>query len=166
MSIAPCPPASPVAHGVVVFDPAAFKAAYPMFSTVSDPDLVRNFGFAQLQLNNSCKSAVKDAAKRETLLNLIVAHITQLLNGINGQPATGVVGRVSYAMEGSVMASVDMGSIVLGQAYWMQTQFGALFWNSTSIYRTFRYVPAPPVCADNSGYYGGPGYYYGNNGGW
>lgn len=161
MSIAPCPPDSPVVHGVVVFDPTAFKAAFPEFSTIADAALVINFGFAELQLTNSCKSVVCDAAKRETLLNLIVAHITLLRNGSNAGPATGVVGRVSYAMEGSVVASVDMGPIVLGQAYWMQTQYGALFYNSTAIWRTFRYAPAPPVCADF-----GPGYYGGCNGGW
>ncbi len=161
MSIAPCPPNSPVVHGVVIFSPTAFKAAFPRFSTIADATLVMNFGFAELQLNNSCKSIVCDAAKRETLLNMIVAHITLLFNGDNSGPATGVVGRISYAMEGSVVASVDMGSIVLGQAYWMQTQFGAMFWAATAIYRTFRYVPAPAVCADVS-----PGYYGGCNGGW
>ena len=157
MSIAPCPPVSPVVHGVVVFSPTAFKAAFTEFSTIADAALIMNFGFAQLQLSNSCKSVVMDATKRETLLNLITAHITLLRNGSNAGPATGVVGRVSYAMEGSIVGSIDMGSIVLGQAYWMQTQFGAMFWAATAIYRTFRYVPAPPVCADF-----GPGL----NGGW
>jgi len=153
MSITPCPPNTPVVHGVVAFDPTAFKAAYTAFAAISDADLNLNFSLAQLQLNNSCRSAVQDAAKREILLNLIVAHITQLRNGSTLGPATGAVGRISYAMEGSVVASLDMGPMVLGQAYWMQTQWGAMFWAATAIYRTFRYVPAPPVCADY-----GPGY--------
>lgn len=143
-------------HGVVTFDPIAFKAAYPEFATIPDAALNANFGFAQLQLNNSCRSAVKDASVRETLLNLVVAHITQLRNGTVNGSATGVVGRVSYAMEGSVMASVDMGSIVLGQAYWMQTQWGALFWSSTAIYRAFRYIsPSLSHSSFGSGYNGG-----------
>ncbi len=164
MSIAPCPPANPVVHGVVVFDPTVFKATYTVFAAIPDADLILNFSFAQLQLNNSCRSRVCDAVIRETLLNLITAHITQLRNGSTLGPATGAVGRVSYAMEGSVVASLDMGPMVLGQAYWMQTQWGALYWNSTAIYRTFRYIPAPRVCADyGPGYYGyGPGC----NGGW
>ena len=166
MSVIPCPVDTAPVHGVVVFDPTAFRAAYPEFAAISDGVLNANFALAQLQLNNSCGSKVCDANLRETLLNLVVAHITQLRNGSTVGPATGVVGRVSYAMEGSVAASVDMGPIVLGQAYWMQTQWGALFWNSTAIYRTFKYVPAPQACADGSGYYGGPGYYYGANGGW
>jgi len=157
MSIAPCPPASPVVHGVVVFSPTAFKAAYTVFAAVSDADLNLNFSLAELQLSNTCRSVICDASKRETLLNLIVAHITQLRNGSTLGPATGAVGRLSYAMEGSVVASLDMGPVVLGQGYWNQTQWGAMFWAATAIYRTFRYVPAPPVCADF-----GPGL----NGGW
>lgn len=159
MSITPCPPNTPVARGVVAFDPTAFKAAFPEFSTVPDAALNMNFQFATMQVNNTCKSAICDAALRETLLNLVVAHITQLRNGINGQPATGAVGRVSYAMEGSVMTTIDMGTISYGQAYWMQTQFGALFWNSTAFVRQMRYIPAPPTCYDEPSYpyLGGPG---------
>lgn len=156
MSVTPCPSDTPIARGVVAFDPTAFKAAFPEFSTIADPILNLNFGLAQLQLNNTCRSRIQDASKRETFLNLLVAHITQLRNGINGQAATGAVGRVSYAMEGSVMATIDMGTTVLGQAYYNQTQWGAMFWASTAIYRTFRYVPAPPTCADDyPGSFGG-----------
>lgn len=148
MSITPCPSDSPVARGVVVFDPAAFKAAFPEFSTISDAVLNANFGFAELQLNNTCKSTICDAALREKLLNLLVAHITQLRNGVNGQGASGAVGRVSYAMEGSVMATIDMGTVVYGQAYYNQTQWGLTYWISTAAYRTMRYVPAPATCYD------------------
>lgn len=159
MSIAPCPSDAPISRGVVVFDPTVFKAAFPEFSTISDAALNANFGLAELQLSNSCRSAICNAALREKLLNLLVAHITQLRDGINGQPATGVVGRVSYAMEGSVMATVDMGSIVYGQAYYAQTQWGSLYWASTASYRTFRYIPAPPTCYDEypGGFGGGCG---------
>lgn len=155
MSITPCPADTPFERGVVVFDPAVFKTQFPEFSTIADAILNLNFSFAELQLNNTCKSGVKNAPKREQLLNLLVAHITQLRDGINGQPATGVIGRVSYAMEGSVAATVEMGTIVYGQAYYNQTQWGALFWISTAGYRTFHYVPPPPNCGD--GFIGGPG---------
>lgn len=151
MSITPCPSDTPISRGVVSFVPATFKTAFPEFTTIADAVLTLNFGLAELQLSNSCRSRIQDAALREKLLNLLVAHITQLRNGVNGQAASGVVGRVSYAMEGSVMATVDMGSIVLGQAYYMQTQWGALYWASTAVYRTFRYIPAPATCFDDVG---------------
>ena len=157
MSVTPCPPNTPVVLGVVVFNPTDFKAAFPEFSTIPDAVLNSNFSLAQLQLNNSCGSRVCDANLRETLLNLLVAHITQLRNGTDAGTATGLVGRISYAMEGSVMATADMGSIVLGQAYYMQTQWGATYWASTARFRTFRYVPAPVTCADED-----PGLYPGN----
>jgi hypothetical protein len=129
-----------------------FKAAYPEFATIADAVLTLNFSLATLQLNNSCGSRVCDANQRELLLNLLVAHITTLRNGANGQPAPGMVGRIGYAIEGSVAATADMGPMVYGQAYYMQTQWGALYWQSTAQYRQMLYVPAPFVCADYNPY--------------
>jgi DNA-binding transcriptional regulator YdaS (Cro superfamily) len=151
MSVVPCPPSTPIIRGVVEFDPAAFKVAFPEFATVADAALNFNFNLATLQLANSCGSLVCDANKRETLLDLLTAHITQLRNGINGLPPAGIVGRVNSATEGSVSVQADMGTVVYGQAYYLQTQFGAIYWQSTAKYRTMRYIPAPPVCADFAG---------------
>lgn len=159
MTIAPCPPSTPAPRGVVTFVPADFKAAYPEFATVADAALNVNFGLATLQLGNSCGSRVKNAATRELLLSLLVAHITALRNGVNGLPPAGIVGRISDATEGSVSVSADMGTVVYGQAYYLQTQYGALYWQSTARWRTMVYIPAPPVCADfaQAGYGNWPG---------
>lgn len=151
MSVIPCPPSTPVVHGVVTFNPTTFKAAFPEFATLADAALSMNFSFATLQLNNGCRSLVCDALTRETLLNLLVAHITQLRNGINGRPPAGIVGRVDSAREGSVSAHADMGTVVYGQAYYNQTQYGLLYWQSTARWRTMRYIPPPPTCADFAG---------------
>lgn len=148
MSIAPCPPSTPVVRGVVIFSPTAFKAAFPQFSTIADAILTMNFSFAELQLANTCCGTVKNAVLRESLLNLLVAHITQILNGINGQPPAGIVGRVDKATEGSVSVSADMGTVVYGQAYYNQTQWGLMYWQATARFRTMRYIVAPPTCAD------------------
>lgn len=161
MSVVPCPPNSSVTRGVVVFDPAVFKAAYTSFATVSDAALQVSFQLATLQLNNSCGSRVKDANTRELLLNLLVAHITALTIGENGQPPAGVVGHVNSAQEGSVSVSASVGAMATGQAYYMQTQWGALYWQSTARFRSMMYVPAPPVCAD----FPGPGMFPWNDGG-
>jgi hypothetical protein len=163
MSIAPCPPPSPVQRGVVVFDPAAFKTAFPMFATVADVSLTLCFSIATLSLNNSCSSRVCDAAERELLLNLLTAHLAQLNFGVNGQPPAGIVGRIDKASEGSVSVGADMGTVVYGQAWFNQTQWGATYWMATAKYRTAVYIPAPTVCADlgslgGLGYYGGSGW--------
>lgn len=156
MSVAGCGPTAPQV-GVVVFDPVAFVAAFPQFSTIPQPALLMNFNGATLLLNNSCNSAVKDAPTREYLLWLLTAHITQLLNGSNGQPPTDVVGRVSEAQQGSVRVRSEMGGLRTTtelEAYFLQTKYGAQFWTSTAQYRTMRYYAPPQRCYGPSGLYG------------
>jgi Protein of unknown function (DUF4054) len=140
MSIEACAPI-PVTPGIVVFDPTDFQTRYPAFATVSDAALQQNFNQATLMLENSCCSIVKDAPTREILLNLATAHITALLNGVNGQPPQGIVGRVSSAQEGSVSVQAEMLTQSMSAAYWMQTPWGAAFWQMTLPFRTARYIP-------------------------
>lgn len=140
-----------------MFDPTAFKVAFPSFATVADASLTMAFTFATLQLNNSCGSRVCDAPTREVLLNLLVAHISALLYGENGQPPAGVVGRVDKASEGSVSVSAVMDtSGNQGKDWYVQTAWGAMYWQATAKYRLGYYVPAPVVCADLAGF--GPGF--------
>lgn len=148
MTVETCPPNTPIVRGVVAFDPADFKELYPAFATVADASLELNFMAAEMLVRNSCCSRVADANKRERLLNLLVAHITQLLNGINGQPPAGIVGVVTSATEGSVSVDTTIGPIPFTAVYFAQTQFGLLFWQLTAPFRTFVYVPAPITCAD------------------
>lgn len=140
MGIAACTP-TPVTPGIVTFDPVAFVAAFPSFTSVPAAALNANFTFATLLLDNTCCSAVQDAPTRAALLNLIVAHITALLNGINGDPPQGVVGRVSSATEGSVSVQVEFETLSEAAAYFNQTQWGAMYWRMTAQYRTARYFP-------------------------
>lgn len=140
MGIDACTP-QPVTPGIVTFDPAAFIVAYPAFATVPSPVLTANFMLATLMLNNSCCSIVQDAPTRAILLNLITAHITALLNGENGQPPQGIVGRINSASEGSVSVGTEMLAKTESASYWQQTQYGSIFWQATLVYRTARYVP-------------------------
>jgi hypothetical protein len=128
--------------------PADFKLAFPEFATVADAALLVNFDAATMLLNNSCGSRVCDAVLREKLLNWLTAHITALRNGVNGQPPSGLVGRIDSATEGSVSVSAVLADATLDQAWYTQTQYGLFYWNATAAYRTFVYVPAPAVCAD------------------
>ena len=130
-----------VTPGSVVFDSAEFLAMFPQFSTVLVAALTGNFNLACLLLDNTAASVVQDAPTRQYFLYLLTAHITQLLNGVNGTPPSGIVGRISSAAQGSVNVqaewAADMGN---AEAYFVQTIFGATFWQATVSYRTARYV--------------------------
>ena len=129
-----------VTPGIVVFDPAAFIAAFPSFATVPGAQLTANFNFACLQLNNTLTSSVRDEPTRAQLLNLLVAHITALLNGVNGQPPAGTVGRIANATQGSVSAQMQFDTKTFSEAYYAQTPWGVQYWQSTVAYRTARYI--------------------------
>lgn len=164
MAIDSCPaPTTPV-RGVVRFVAAEFKAAYPEFAAVSDGSLLLCFTYATLLLNNSCSSMVCDANTRQTLLYLLTAHIAALFYGANGQIPSGAVGRVAKATQGSVSADLDMGETSRAQAWYLQTQWGALYWTMTGVYRQPLYVAPEPTCAEFPGA-GFGGFWGGRDGG-
>lgn len=138
---------------IVVFDIAAFRERYPEFDTVSDSLLNAYFVEATVYLDNTDCSAVADPAIRSVYLNMLVAHLAALNSGVNGQPPSGLVGRVASASEGSV--SVSLGDVPSSSSSWwyLQTPYGAAYWQATAAYRTVRYVPG----ASPSNY---PGHYY------
>lgn len=146
MAIDPCTATAPV-KGVVRFVPADFKVAFPEFATVANGRLQLNFMQATLLLNNSCGSLVCDAVTRETLLNLLTAHVTALFDGVNGQAPAGIVGRLSNATEGSVSVGTEYPTNP-DEAWYVQTQWGAMYWTATARWRSFRYIAPPPTCGD------------------
>lgn len=129
---------------VVVFDPAAFKLTWTQFAAVSDAQLTGYFNLATLYLSNTDCSIVQDIPTRTTLLWLLTAHIAFLSGALNPGGTPGLVGRVSSATEGSVSVSVDFPSSPNG-AWFQQTPWGAMFWQSTLSLRSFRYR-ARPTC--------------------
>lgn len=154
-SVAPVPE-----HGVVEFDAAAFKVLYPQFAAVADALLEMYFTLATMILNNSCSSVVSDANLREQLLNLLVAHIATLWpTAASAGSGGGIVGNVTSATEGTVSVSAAWASQVSqSMAYFIQTQFGALFWQLTSPFRSFRYVAPPQCCGPGGAFAGRRGY--------
>lgn len=135
---------------VVIFDPAAFKLAYPQFAAVSDGMLTNYFGLATLYLSNTDCSIVQDIPKRTTLLWLLTAHIVYLSGALNPDGQPGLVGRISSATEGSVSVSTEM-PMTPSSAWFMQTQWGAMFWQSTLSLRSFRYRARPTVVEGQNG---------------
>ena len=131
-----------VTPGIVVFDPAAFIVQFPSFATVPAPALQTNFGIATLMLNNSYGSVVQDEPTRASLLNLLTAHITALLNGVNGEAPSGIVGRINSATQGTISVQTEFKTDSEAASFFTQTQWGAAFWQSTTVFRRFRYVGA------------------------
>lgn len=143
---------------IVTFDIAAFRERYPEFNTVSDSLLNAYFVEATVYLNNTDTSPVTDVSLRAVYLNMLVAHLAALNSGIGGQAASGLVGRVTSASEGSVSVSVDAGPSSASSWWYTQTKYGAAFWQATAPYRTIRYLPGGspsmyPFHYNRRGYY-------------
>ncbi len=124
---------------VVTFVPADFKMAFPAYASLADPQLSAFFMISELILDNTDASivpfdldAVPAVTERKTLLDLLVAHQAEL-----STRGAGSVGRVSSGSEGTVSGSFDMA--VTGSSQWfIQTQWGATYWQATAKYRTAR----------------------------
>lgn len=126
---------------IVVFDVDAFRERYPEFDAVSDSLLNAYFVEATVYLNNTDLSPVTDVDVRAVYLNMLVAHLAALNSGVGGQKASGLVGRVTSASEGSVSVSVDAGPSGASSWWYLQTPYGAAYWQATLPYRTIRYLP-------------------------
>ena len=129
--------------GVVTFDYSTWSALYPSLSMNTNVTQATEY-FAQAGdfLNNTPLSPVQDLTKRARLLNLLTAHIAQLnLPTDAGGNGVGAVGRVASAAEGSTSVSLDMGAPSGSASWFMQTQYGATFWQMTAYLRQMRFVP-------------------------
>jgi Protein of unknown function (DUF4054) len=159
MPVVPCPTPRPQpVHGVVEFDATEFNTLYPEFAGLASGVEQNAFNDAVFFLNNSCCSAVRDANQRLILLYKLTAHVLFLTQGTNdgaGNVTTpqGIVGRIDSATEGSVSVSAQYNAVISeSEAYFIQSQYGAAFWQMTAQYRTALYIP-PPAFGPN-----GPGY--------
>ena len=122
--------------GVVVFGPVEFRALYPAI-TATDAQLEDYFAMAETFLDNTECSVVKDLGSRKRMLYLLVAHIATLTGmAEKGNP---VVGRISNATEGSVSVSLDYGTMGNNERWYLQTPWGAMYWQLTKRYRSAVY---------------------------
>lgn len=137
-------------ENVVGFDVAEFRSLYPKI-TASDLQLESFFCEAELLFNNTSKSCVKDLKKRKILLYMIVAHLATLQAQVDA--GNMLVGRLSSASEGSVSISSEYGTLGNSEKWWIQTPYGAKFWQLTAMYRTSVYVVTNfPMPVDRRGY--------------
>lgn len=131
---------------VVAFDYSAWSALFPEFSTtVTEPQADALFAAATVLHRNDGGGPVSIAQIQTTALNYVVAHLAFLQYGTNDSPGgkSGAVGRLSSATEGSVSAQFDYGEVTKSEAFWVQSQYGAFYWQMTAPYRTARYLPNP-----------------------
>lgn len=132
---------------IVVFNPTAFKVRYPEFAAVLDAYLQSCFDEAGLYLSNTDCSPVQAIPQRTQLLWMLTAHIAYLGGALNPTGTAGgpvPVGRVSSATEGSVSATLEYG-VPGTNAWFVQSQWGAAFFQATLSLRSFRYRPRATV---------------------
>lgn len=122
--------------GVVVFDAAEFRELFPAISA-TDTQLAMFFKMAEGFLSNTECSIVTDLEERKYLLYQLTAHIAQL--NANVESGNSVVGRVASASEGSVSISLDYGTMGNNERWYLQTPYGANYWQMTKRYRSFLY---------------------------
>lgn len=131
---------------IVIFNPIAFKFAFPAYSSLTDDTLNAYFLVAGLIIDNTDASIVSydptatpANLERKILLDLLVAHQSEL-----DSRGSGAVGRANSGSEGSVSFSFDM--VTTGSNQWfLQTSWGATFWQATSKYRTARMYQGLPT---------------------
>lgn len=124
---------------VVTFDYPKWVVRYPEFASVQEPLAQAYFAEATIYLRNDGSGPTNSPTVQLSLLNMLTAHITALYAIVDGKAASDLVGRISNATEGSVSVQADMEAMPGTAAWFLQTKYGASFWQATAAYRTFRY---------------------------
>lgn len=121
---------------VVVFKPDEFRELYPKI-TATDAQLEDYFAMAETFLDNTPCSIITDLKSRKRMLYLLVAHIATLTG--TAEAGNNIVGRISSATEGSVSVSLDFGDMGKNERWYLQTQWGTMYWQLTKQYRSIAY---------------------------
>ncbi len=132
---------------VATFNLTAFLARYPEFTPAASYTGVNStngplfFGEATVYWRNDGSGPVIDPITQQTFLNQLTAHVAMLAIGTVQSPASGLVGRISSAGQGSVNVSADYSGTPGTLAWFNQTSYGAAFAQASAAYRTMRYRP-------------------------
>lgn len=124
---------------------ANWIAQYPEFGSVAQGQAQSFFNRA-LQLVPWNRFPPQDPLSLTVVMNAATAHFAYLFASISGQAprASGAVGRLAQATEGSVSAQFAYADAATdSQAFWNQSEYGAFVWVATLPYRTGFYVPGP-----------------------
>jgi hypothetical protein len=128
--------------GVIVsFSYPLWAQLFPQFSNLNEAQVTGPvLTLAEQYCRNDGGGPVNNTGLQTQLLNLMVAHVAQLLFGSATQPLSPLVGRISDATEGSVSVSTDFPTTPTN-AFFLQTQYGTLYWQLILPFRLGRYVP-------------------------
>ena len=142
---APVVPIVQPTYGASIFDYPLWSATYPeLVANVSQMRALALFMQATIYLDNTAQSIVTDPTQRLMLLNAIVAHLAYLggAGNVDGA-ASGLVGPLKQASEGSVSVSTGLGDLDSTEAFWASSPYGWQYWQLTAPLRTAQYVPGP-----------------------
>jgi len=113
---------------------------YPEFSYIGIAQAQGYFNQAELYCRN-CLNIVCNVNSLTMFLYTLTAHIASLFApAANGQASSPLVGRIANASEGSVSVATEYPAVPAATWY-VQTKYGAAFWEATKGYRTMRYIP-------------------------
>jgi hypothetical protein len=120
----------------VPFNYNTFVATFPAFAALPQQQAQLYWNMAGGYWRNDGTSPATTDAEQATLMNLVTAHLAQILGAAAAAaPSAGLVGRMSSASEGSVSVSAELSGLPPSAAFWTQTQYGLLFWQMTAAYR-------------------------------
>ena len=138
-----------MAGPAVMFNYAVWVQRYPEFSSVSEELATLYFQEAGLYFANQGWTGALPQAPM--LLNMLTAHIAQLNAPLNGQPSEQIVGRIGNASQGSVNVGLEYDSNGSpSQAWFIQTKYGAAFFQATAAFRQARYRARPTRVAQGA----------------
>lgn len=140
----------------VTFDPAMFRALFPVFDCLTNTQLTAYFAMAGLYCPNVPQNPFNCTGVLPQLMMLVTAHVAWLLSpkDADGNPSAegassggGLVGRISQATQGSVSVSLEFDATAGGpsEQFFAQTQYGLMFWQATASIRTVRYAARPTI---------------------
>jgi hypothetical protein len=140
-----------MAYGPVTFDYAYWIAMFPEFAGCAPAQGQAWWDLAGMFCRNDAGNPL--GTNTSLGLYLLTSHIGALLSpkdasgafASSGQPAAGIVGRVSSASQGSVSVSADWPSAgeSPSAAWYLQTQYGATFWQMAAPTRMGIYAANP-----------------------
>lgn len=133
---------------IVAFNYAQFLAQCPAFSYISEPTAQAYFDIVgQSYLANTGQGGaggVWNPAQKLVMMNWLVGHLLALFapDANGGAPST-LVGRINSAGEGSVNVGTEYQPMTQAAAWYLQTPYGAAYWEMTKPFRSMRYRRGP-----------------------
>lgn len=136
-----CGPASPM----VTFNYELFRQQFPVFNYVNSATAQTYFNAVAVSyVRNDGGGPVCNSDQKLWLMNLMVAHMMQLFGfEADGNAPSTIVGRINSASEGSVNVGTEYQPMTQAAAWYLQTPYGAAYWEAIKPFRSMRYRPGP-----------------------